>query len=276
MGSFISVNIMLFDHRRIAFILAALSFLSIGVLQFYSKQILIGRPPVSVIAGWHGTVLVWTVGVLLIVSGTLAIMRQSLAIISAIAAVFVICYCLLPNLWLVVNGDTGIALTGLGKGASLATGLLVLTAAAPSQWETQGSKVIMHVCTYALGFFLMASGVQHFLFAPFVMTLIPSWIPFPEFWTYAAGGLLTLSGVCLITRFKRRIVLRLSAFMIFSWVLIIHIPRAFFTVRNINEWTALFEALAFASLLYILSRADSIKSRDDHQNDTQLHVGFVI
>ncbi|HYF68722.1 MAG TPA: hypothetical protein VD884_11325 [Ohtaekwangia sp.] len=33
-------------------------------------------------------------------------------------------------------------------------------------------------------------------------------------------------------------------------------PRAFFTVRDINEWAALFEALAFASLLLILSRAD--------------------
>jgi uncharacterized membrane protein len=164
----------------------------------------------------------------------------------------------------VVNGDTGIALTGFGKGASLATGLLVLTAAAPSQWETRRSKIIMQVCNYAFGFFLMTSGIQHFLFASFVMTLIPPWIPFPEFWTYAAGGLLTLSGLCLITGFKRRIALRFSAFMIFSWVLVLHIPRAFFTVPNINEWTALCEALAFASLLFILSRADFIKSRDDH------------
>jgi hypothetical protein len=49
--------------------------------------------------------------------------------------------------------------------------------------------------------------------------------------------------------------------MIFSWVLIVHIPRAFFTVRNINESTALCEALAFASLLFILSRAEVIDEK---------------
>jgi uncharacterized membrane protein len=255
---------MLFCRRRIGFIIAAFSILSIGVLQLYSKQILIGRPPFAVTGEWYGTFLAWTVGVLLIVSGILAVMRQSVNIVSVITAAFVISYCVLPNLWLAVNGDTGVALTAFGKGASLATGLLVLTAAVPSQWEARRSKVIMQVCNYALGFFLTASGIQHFLFAPFVMTLIPTWIPFSEFWTYATGVLLTLSGLCLITGFKRRIVLRFSAIMIFSWVLILHIPRAFFTVPNINEWTALCEALAFASLLFILSEPTSLKSRDDH------------
>jgi uncharacterized membrane protein YphA (DoxX/SURF4 family) len=185
-------------------------------------------------------------------------MRRSAIIVSPITAAFIIFYCVIPNLWLVINGDIGIALTGFGKGISLATGLLVLTAAVPSQAETPRNKLIIHLCNYALGFFLMTSGVQHFLFASFVMTIIPSWIPFAGFWTYAAGGLLVLTGLCVMTGFKRRIASRFGALMIFSWVLIVHIPRAFFTVRNINEWTALFEALAFASLLFILSRADFV------------------
>jgi uncharacterized membrane protein len=246
---------MLLDHRRTAFNFAALSFLSIGVLQLYSKEILIGRPPFALVGGSYHTFLAWTVGVLLIISAAIAIMRQRLAIVSAITAAFVIAYCVLPNLWLVVNGDTGIGLTGFGKGISLAAGLLVLTASAPSQWETRRSKVIMRISNYAFGFFLLASGIQHFLFAPFVVTLIPSWIPFAEFWTYAAGVFLALSGLSLMTGFKRAVALRLSALMIFLWVLIIHIPRAFFTVPNVNEWAALCEACAFASLLFILSRA---------------------
>lgn len=252
---------MVFDHRRIAFIFASLSFVFIGVLQLYSAQILLGRPPFAVTDEWHVTFLAWTVGILSIIIGTLAILRLSVTFVSAITAAFVICYCTLPNLWLVVNGDIGIALTGFGKGISLATGLLVLMTPAPSQWETGRSKVIMHLCNYSFGLFLLASGIQHFLFAPFVITLIPSWIPFAGFWTYAAGGLLALSGLCMITGFKRRIALHFSALMIFSWVLILHIPRAFFTAANVNEWTALCEALAFASLLFILSRAEFIEGK---------------
>jgi uncharacterized membrane protein YphA (DoxX/SURF4 family) len=257
---------MVFDQRRIAFIIAAFSFLSIGIMQLYASQVLIGRPPFAATGEWYGPFLAWTVGVSLIISGLLAVVRPSVSIITVITAVFVICYCVLPNLWLVVNGDTGIALTCFGKGISLATGLLVLTAAAPSQHGTRRSKVIMQVCVYSLGFFLMASGIQHFLFAPFVKTLIPPPIPFPGFWTYAAGGLLALSGLCLITGFKRRVALYWSALMIFSWVLIVHVPRAFFTARSINESTALFEALAFASLLFVLSRAGFIEEKLSARN----------
>lgn len=248
----LSVSTMLFDDRRAAFIVAALSFTFIGVLQLYSKQILIGRPPFPVADAWQGWLLAWTVGVLLIITGALAITRQPVTIAAFILASFVVCYCVLPNLWLVLNGDTGAALTGFGKGASLASGLLVLTAAAPSQWQTRRSKIMTLVCNYALGFFLTASGIQHFLFAPFVMTLIPSWIPFGEFWTYATGVMLIVSGLCLVTGFKRRLALYTSSLMIFSWVILIHIPRAFFTVRNVNEWTALVFASVFASVLYIV------------------------
>ena len=250
---------MLFDRRRIAFTIAAFSFLGIGILQLYSKQILIGRPPFTGTGEWYDTLLALTVGVLLISCGILSLMQRPVSIVAIITAAFVISYCVLPNLWFVVNGDTGIALTGFGKGASLAAGLLVLTTASPSQWETRRRKIIIQVCRYALGFFLAASGIQHFLFGPFVMTLIPAWIPGPEFWTYTAGVLLVLIGLCLMSGIKQKIALQFGALMIFSWVLIIHIPRAFFTVRNINELTSLFEAVAFASLLFILSRADFVE-----------------
>ncbi|HYF68721.1 MAG TPA: hypothetical protein VD884_11320 [Ohtaekwangia sp.] len=197
---------MAFDHRRITYVFAAFSFLSIGVIQLYAGQVLIGRPPLP-LGGWSGTWLAWIVGVLLIMCGVLAIMRKSAIILfSALTAAFVILYCVLPNLWLVFNGDVGIALTGFGKGLSLVTGLLVLSAATPSQRQTGRNKMIMRICNYALGFFLLTSGIQHFLFASFVVTLIPTWIPFSEFWAYAGGVFLVISGLCVITRLQLRIV----------------------------------------------------------------------
>jgi hypothetical protein len=42
--------------------------------------------------------------------------------------------------------------------------------------------------------------------------------------------------------------------MIFIWVVILHIPRAV-AMRNSNETTAVFEALAFSGVAFILAAA---------------------
>jgi len=40
--------------------------------------------------------------------------------------------------------------------------------------------------------------------------------------------------------------------MIFLWVLMLHIPRALADLHNANETTAVFEALAFAGVSFLI------------------------
>jgi uncharacterized membrane protein len=243
---------MSFEPGRIAFNLAAFSFMFIGALQLYAKQILIGRPSIQLVEGPLIVAMSWVTGTLLIVVGVLAMIRKSSLPLAVVAAMFIVGYCVLPNLWLLINGDVGMALTGFGKGISLAAGLLVLAKASQAHGEKLRGHVIVLACVCAFGFFFVASGVQHFLFADFVATLIPSLIPFPIFWTYAAGVFLIISGLCLLTGFKRSEALVFSSLMVLSWVLLLHLPRALFIAPGVNEWTALFEAIAFASLPFLL------------------------
>jgi uncharacterized membrane protein len=106
---------------------------------------------------------------------------------------------------------------------------------------------------YFTGFFLLASGVQHFLFADFVKFLIPGWVPGGMFWTYFSAVALIAAGLGLITGIKAILAATLSSYMIFVWVIILHLPRALAPEGNANEWTAVFEALAFSGILLTIS-----------------------
>lgn len=98
------------------------------------------------------------------------------------------------------------------------------------------------------GAFLLLCGVQHFVHAAFVETLVPSWIPAAAFWTRFTGVALIAAGVGVVLPRTARPAGLLTAGMIFVWVLVLHIPRALADVGNTNETTAVFEALAMSGI----------------------------
>ena len=106
-----------------------------------------------------------------------------------------------------------------------------------------------------VGIMLVAFGIDHFLYHQFVKTLVPSWIPFPLFWTYFAGIALIGGGISFITKIKIRVVGLLTATMIFIWLLVLHIPRAVTMpeVENGNEITSVFQALAFSGIAVLVA-----------------------
>jgi uncharacterized membrane protein len=109
--------------------------------------------------------------------------------------------------------------------------------------------------------FLVLCGIQHFIYADFVQTLIPAWIPGARFWTYAAGVALIAGGAGLVVRATARQAGVLTGLMIFSWVFFVHIPRALRTFpQTTNEMTAVFEALAMSGIAW-LAAASSVRAR---------------
>jgi hypothetical protein len=47
--------------------------------------------------------------------------------------------------------------------------------------------------------------------------------------------------------------------MIFLWVILLHIPRAAADLRNTNEMTAVFEALAFSGAAFLVAVSQKSK-----------------
>jgi uncharacterized membrane protein YphA (DoxX/SURF4 family) len=107
----------------------------------------------------------------------------------------------------------------------------------------------------SLGAFLVASGVQHFLFTPFVATLVPAWIPNPIFWTYFAAVALIAGGIGLVLAVTSRLAATLVGLMVLTWFFVLHVPRGL-AINNQNEWTAVIEALGVSGIaLALVQRA---------------------
>ena len=102
------------------------------------------------------------------------------------------------------------------------------------------------------GAFLVLCGIQHFIWAQFVATLVPSWIPGGAFWTYATGAALIAAGIGLVTPRVAHVAAFAAGAMIFVWIWTVHLPRAARNVSDTNEVTAFFEAVAFAGAAWLI------------------------
>jgi uncharacterized membrane protein len=100
--------------------------------------------------------------------------------------------------------------------------------------------------------FLILCGIEHFIYIDLVATMVPAWIPGSVFWASFAGVALIAGGVGIIVPLTTRLAGALSGLMIFLWVFLVHIPRAV-AMRNSNETTAVFEALAMSGIAFIVA-----------------------
>ena len=93
-------------------------------------------------------------------------------------------------------------------------------------------------------------GIMHFMYPAFVATLIPAWIPFPVFWTWAAGILLVLAGIAIAIKIKDKPAAFWLAVILLLWIVVIHIPRAMAQPLDDrgNDVIALFTAIAFCGI----------------------------
>jgi uncharacterized membrane protein len=133
-----------------------------------------------------------------------------------------------------------------------AGGVLVGARAAgsPNRLLSGLARIAPHACA---PFFLLA-GIQHILFVQFVETLVPPFIPFGRFWTYAAAAALLAAGFGLLAPPVRRLAAILTGWMVFSWVFLVHVPLV---VRlGPLEWQGVFEALGISGVCFLLADTD--------------------
>lgn len=104
---------------------------------------------------------------------------------------------------------------------------------------------------YALS--LIVFGIQHFMYARFVATLVPAWIPARLFWAYFVGTAFFAASISLMAKIKAFLAAALLGLMFFLWVVIVHAPRIALAFHSANEWTSGLVALAMSGGALLLT-----------------------
>jgi len=102
---------------------------------------------------------------------------------------------------------------------------------------------------------MIVFGAQHFMYAAFIATLIPSWIPAHLFWVYFTGAGFIVAAVCIATSMLASLASVGLGAMFLLWFLLLHAPRVAASPRNGDEWTSAFVALAVSGGSFILAAA---------------------
>ena len=102
---------------------------------------------------------------------------------------------------------------------------------------------------------LVVFAVQHFMYARFVATLVPAWIPGHLFWAYFTGLAFVAAALAIAAKNMVRLAAMLLGTMFLLWVVLLHIPRVAGAIRNGDEVTSLFVAVAMCGLSFALAGA---------------------
>jgi uncharacterized membrane protein YphA (DoxX/SURF4 family) len=147
------------------------------------------------------------------------------------------------------NPWAGFMWTNPLKALALLGGAVIVAAT----WDGPRAARAVTVGVVLLAAFLVVCGMQHFAYRAFVATMVPAWIPGRLAWACLTGLALMAGGAGLLVPGVARLAAALSGLMIFLWVPLVHIPRAFAGPNHANESAGIFEALAVSGVALMVA-----------------------
>lgn len=244
----------------------AIALLAFGIQHFIYLEFVTRAFPVIPLWIPGHSLLACVFGAFLFITG-ISILVQFKARLSCVllGSLILLMFALLLLPSLLTNLNNGVVWTNAGKALVLAGANFLVAASFPKEDGTgkfiKFLESLMPLGRYFLcGFFILA-GILHFIYAPFVATLIPVWIPAPVFWTYFAAIALFAGAVGMLIARTEQLAATLSAVMVFIWVIILHIPRALADLHNANETTSAFEALTMCGMAILIAVFAAQKKR---------------
>ena len=217
-------------------------------------------------------------GALVILAGVLLVMRRWGREAMIGLAVLLFLWALLRHVPIVAT-DALLAgsWTRAGKAMALTGGSLAVAATLPpissaaGRWSRYANLTgpFVRLGAISLGCFLIVSGLQHFKYTSFVVTLIPAWFPGDHtWWAQFAGVALIAGGSGLLVARTMWLAGLMVGQMLASWFWIVHVPRTF---ASVSDAIALFEALAFAGISLLVAGAPA----DVHKRGGRFPPRFI-
>lgn len=129
-----------------------------------------------------------------------------------------------------------------------------------------GASLVVAGTAVELGRLLFASllvvvGTQHFLYARFVATLVPAWIPGRLFWAVFVGVAFFAAALAIVAKKSLSLAATLLGLMFFLWVFIVHLPRVVASPHDGKEWTSALVALAMCGGAWVMTGGTPLARR---------------
>ena len=115
-----------------------------------------------------------------------------------------------------------------------------------------GIAAVAGIYLFALS--LVVFAVLHIRYNPYIITLIPGWMPAHLFLSYLVIAGFLLASFSFFTNLKVPLASGLLGVMFLLWVLTLHVPRAIEKWTVESEWASLFVALAVCGIAFSICR----------------------
>ena len=249
----------------------AISMVAFGIQQLMTAAFVRLVPPLPAWIPGH-SFWAYLTGVLLILAGVAIGTERKARWAAAVLGVMLLLSILFLHLpKAATNPMAGFVWTNPAKALAMLGGVILLAGALREEETDRSSALarlfrsLMPLAPLFFGGFLILGGIQHFVYADFVMTLVPAWIPGSRFWVYLTGIALIAGGVGLLLPKTQRlaaVAATMVGIMILLWVVLLHIPRALADLHNAGEMSGIFEALALSGAAFILADRGRVLRRE--------------
>lgn len=254
-------SISLFDAGRM-FVAAATA--GTAILQFWTGSFARLIPPLPGWVPWQGFWPHAAACLLLVCGVAIATGIRARPAAMILGAMIIVAFVFLHVPVVFGNPSAGFVWTNPSKALALGAGILLLAASLPAGGKQAPTvfpfsrHFVAPLAAIALSVFLVICGVQHFVYMDFATELVPAWIPFRPFWTAFTGAALIAGGIGTLIPITARAATVCTGWMILSWVVLLHIPRAV-EMRSAFETAGVFEALAMSGIAFILASGSAPK-----------------
>lgn len=115
---------------------------------------------------------------------------------------------------------------------------------------------------------ILLFGVSHFIFAAFLSSMVPKWLPCPMFWTYFFGAALIIACISIIFKLWIRVISLLLAFTLLLFFIFFHIPDAVSnpTMDGGNEIVRALICLLFCGIAIVIALTNDSKKENFSRN----------
>jgi uncharacterized membrane protein len=248
-------------YGRIFFAVALTVF---GIQYFQFGKYMGGLPPVPPWAP-GGALGAYLVGVILLVAAmSLAINKEARISALVIGSLFLLCVVFLQLQHFSAVVHNGVERTRAFEPFALAGAAFVLAAVLPRGSTSAAPGLNANLILLGrviFGVSLVIFGWQHFLYATFLASLVPAWLPAHLFWIYFTGAGMVAAGLGIVFNVLGALSAGGLALMFGLWVLVLHGPRVLAQPHNGDEIASLFVALAFCGASLIIAGALPASSR---------------